>query len=61
MSDQELDRIEDLEGTEPGKLPAVFLLLFWGLIAFGVYYIAAYTPAFSGWSQQSEYESSIRK
>jgi cytochrome c oxidase cbb3-type subunit 3 len=33
------------------KVPRGFLLLLFGLIAFGVYYIAAYTPEFSGWSQ----------
>jgi len=61
MSDS-LDRLEDFENrSEPRRLPAIFLLLFWGLIAFGIYYVAAYTPAFSGWSQQAEYESSIRK
>ena len=61
MSD-EMDRIEDFENAdEPRSLPAIFHLLFWGLIAFGIFYIAAYTPAFSGWSQQAEYENSIRK
>jgi cytochrome c oxidase cbb3-type subunit 3 len=34
-----------------GKVPRGFLLLFFGLIAWGIYYIAAYTPEFSGWSQ----------
>jgi len=33
------------------KVPRGFLVLFFGLIAFGVYYIAAYTPGISGWSQ----------
>jgi len=33
------------------KVPTGFLVLFFGLIAFGVYYIAAYTPGISGWSQ----------
>ncbi len=33
------------------KAPRGFLLLFFGLIAWGIYYIAAYTPEFSGWSQ----------
>jgi hypothetical protein len=59
---EDLDRPEEFESAaEPRGLPGIFLLLFWGLIAFGVYYIAAYTPVFSGWSQQGEYESSIRK
>lgn len=33
------------------KVPRGFLVLFFGLIAFGVCYIAAYTPEISGWSQ----------
>lgn len=33
------------------KAPRGFLLLFFCLIAWGIYYIAAYTPEFSGWSQ----------
>jgi cytochrome c oxidase cbb3-type subunit 3 len=33
------------------KPPRGFLLLFFGLIAWGIYYIAAYTPQISGWSQ----------
>jgi hypothetical protein len=59
---EELDRPDEFENpSEPRSLPGVFHLLFWGLIAFGIFYIAAYTPIFSGWSQQAEYESSIRK
>lgn len=33
------------------KVPRGYLLLFFGLIAWGIFYIAAYTPEFSGWSQ----------
>jgi len=33
------------------KVPRGFLVLFFGLIAFGIYYIVAYTPGISGWSQ----------
>lgn len=33
------------------KVPRGFLVLLFGLIAFGVYYIAAFTPGISGWSQ----------
>ena len=33
------------------KVPRGFLVLLVGLIAFGLYYIAAYTPGISGWSQ----------
>jgi cytochrome c oxidase cbb3-type subunit 3 len=33
------------------KVPRGFLVLVAGLIAWGVYYIVAYTPQISGWSQ----------
>ena len=33
------------------KAPRGYLLFFFALIAWGIYYIAAYTPEFSGWSQ----------
>ena len=38
------------------KVPRGFLVLLFGLIAFGVYYIAAYTPGISGWSQYKVFE-----
>jgi len=38
------------------KVPRGFLVLLFGLIAFGIYYIAAYTPEFSGWSQYKALE-----
>ncbi len=38
------------------KVPRGFLVLLFGLIAFGFYYIAAYTPEFSGWSQYKVFE-----
>jgi len=36
------------------KVPRGFLALLFGLIAFGLFYIAAYTPGISGWSQYKE-------
>jgi cyanate permease len=45
---QELD-LTPVEGDHP--LPIGWLALFFGLIAFGVYYVIAYTPAISGWTQ----------
>ncbi|MBF8259823.1 MAG: cytochrome c class I [Actinobacteria bacterium] len=41
------------------KVPRWFLVLLFGLIAFGVYYIAAYTPEFSGWSQYKVLEKEM--
>jgi cytochrome c oxidase cbb3-type subunit 3 len=33
------------------RIPRFFLIFLFALIAWGVYYIAAYTPQISGWSQ----------
>lgn len=33
------------------KVPRYFLVFFFALIAWGIYYIARYTPQISGWSQ----------
>lgn len=41
--------IHDLE--RENRVPRFFLVLFFALIGWGVYYVAAYTPEFSGWSQ----------
>lgn len=43
------DAFKDLE--RHNKVPRFFLAFFFALIAWGVYYIAVYTPQISGWSQ----------
>jgi cytochrome c oxidase cbb3-type subunit 3 len=43
------------------KVPRGFLLLLFGLIAFGIYYIAAYTPGISGWSQYKVFSQEMAK
>jgi hypothetical protein len=43
------------------KLPIGWVILFWGLILFGIYYFIAYTPAISGWSQGKAFEESLKK
>ncbi|HYD53497.1 MAG TPA: hypothetical protein VEA99_12750 [Gemmatimonadaceae bacterium] len=48
---QELD-LTPVEGT--GPVPTGWRILFWGLIAFGAYYLWAYTPDFTGWTQAAE-------
>ena len=54
------DSIHALDSTTTAKkLPVGWLILFCGLIAFGVFYIVAYTPAFSGWSQAQAYFESV--
>jgi hypothetical protein len=59
---EDLDRIEDFEAKETSRnLPVGWLILFWGLIIWGIYYFATYTPSISGWSQTKAYEESERK
>ena len=48
---QELD-FTPVEGERP--VPVGWRILFWGLVAFGAYYLWAYSPWASGWSQAGE-------
>jgi hypothetical protein len=58
----DLDDIKAFEAKETSrKLPVGWLILFWGLIIWGIYYFVAYTPSISGWSQEKAYEDSIKK
>ena len=60
--EQEFESIEGLESEETGrKLPVGWLLLFWGLIAWGIFYMVMYSPAISGWNQVAEYEETAGK
>ncbi len=58
---EDLDDLEAFEakGTSR-KLPIGWLVLFWGLVAWGAYYFVAYTPAISGWTQEKAYQESIQ-
>lgn len=59
---ENLEKIHDMERHDTRhKLPAGWLLLFIGLIVWGIYYCVAYTPATTGWSQALEYEKSLKK
>ena len=59
---EEFDNIHDFEAKDTArKIPMGWQILFWGLIIWGVYYVAAYTPLFSGWSQESAYTKSLGK
>lgn len=61
MYREDEDRLEEFEKADNKKLPLGWLILFLGLIVWGIYYIIAYTPAISGWSQEKAYEESIKK
>ncbi|MFZ6008290.1 MAG: cbb3-type cytochrome c oxidase N-terminal domain-containing protein [Nitrospirota bacterium] len=59
---QDIDRIEDMEREDTKKkLPIGWLLLFIGLIVWGIFYSISYTPEISGWSQERQYLESIKK
>jgi len=56
------DTAEAMEAKETArKLPLGWLVLFWGLIAFGVVYFWLYQPALGGWSQEKAYQESLQK
>ncbi len=53
----ELDDLSKFEAKDTAKkLPAGWLLLFWGLIAWGVFYLWNYSPSLGGWSQSQDLE-----
>ena len=55
----ELDDLSKFEAKDTShKLPAGWLLLYWGLIVWGAYYLWKYTPSLGGWSQSQDLESS---
>lgn len=59
---ENFENIQDMERHETKhKLPVGWLLIFVGLIAFGAYYCAAFTPGISGWSQAKAYEETLKK
>ncbi len=54
---QELDDLSAFEAKETShKLPLGWVILFWGLVAWGLWYLWAYTPALGGWSQAQDLE-----
>jgi hypothetical protein len=57
----DIDNIEAFESKETGsRIPLGWQILFWGLIIWGIYYVAAYTPSISGWSQERAYTESLK-
>ncbi len=56
----ELDSIESLQAKKTEhKLPLGWVLLFVGLIAWGVAYLWLYMPALGGWSQGKAYQEAV--
>lgn len=61
MADELDDVVEELEAKETArKLPIGWVILFVGLIIWGIYYFASYTPSISGWSQVKAYQESVK-
>lgn len=55
---QEMDDLSAFEAKETArKLPVGWLVLFGGLIAWGIWYLWTYTPALGGWSQARDLET----
>ncbi len=58
----DMEKIEDMERQDTKtKLPLGWVLLFVGLVVWGAYYIASYTPQISGWTQEGAYLESVKK
>ncbi len=54
----ETDDLSAFEAKETSHdLPVGWLLLFWGLVVWGIWYLWAYSPALGGWSQAQDLES----
>lgn len=57
MANEELDDLEQFESKETSRaVPVGYLLLFFGLVAWGIWYLWAYSPWGSGWTQAKDLE-----
>jgi heme/copper-type cytochrome/quinol oxidase subunit 2 len=57
MENELPDTAEAMEARETAQaVPAGWLVLFFGLIAWGVYYLYMYSPWSTGWTQAGELE-----
>lgn len=62
MSHDDFDNFEDFQRKDTeNELPIGWVILFVGLIVWGVWYLYSFTPAFTGWSQEKVYLESIEK
>ncbi len=57
MANEELDDLSKFESKETShSIPGGYLVLYFGLILFGIWYLWAYSPWGSGWSQAKDLE-----
>lgn len=62
MYKEEFDNIKKFEREDTKhKLPLGWLILYIGLIVFGIFYTYMYTPAFTGWTQNKAIEETLNK
>jgi hypothetical protein len=55
MANDELDDLTRFEAKETSHtIPVGYLILYFGLIVFGIWYLWAYSPWGSGWSQAKD-------
>jgi hypothetical protein len=58
----DIERLEDFERQDTKtKLPLGWLILFFGLILWGIFYAVSYTPQISGWTQEGQYHESLKQ
>lgn len=58
--EEEYDNFEEFEREDTAKkLPWGWMLLFIGLIVWGIWYLITYTPGFSGWTQAGELQEKM--
>jgi hypothetical protein len=59
---EDIDRLEDMERQDTKtKLPIGWVLFFTSLIVWGVFYAISYTPQVSGWTQEGQYQESVKQ
>jgi hypothetical protein len=57
MANDDLDDLEKFEAKETSStIPGGYLVLYFGLILWGIWYLWAYSPWGSGWSQARDVE-----
>ena len=58
MTNELPDTAEAMESKETAHaLPVGWLVLFFGLILWGAWYLYAYSPWLSGWTQEAEFQA----
>jgi hypothetical protein len=53
-TEDDLSAFESKETSH--RIPVGWAILFWGLVAWGAYYLWAYTPGLGGWRQAQDAE-----